>query len=180
MNNQLSKMLLVVVLFLSLTNCNATNKSTNESSSKKSAGEILNTTETAADISKFTIERESRLNFTETVDSLSLALKTNGWKISAIHDIENDLKKSGQDILPVKVLEICNPKHSGKMLLVDDMRYLSIIMPCRVSIYEKSNGKTYITLMNSIEMAKMIGGPIVDQIKAIQEEIDNKILPFLK
>ena len=179
MKNQLLKTLFVLVIAISLTNCNTDSKSTSEYDSKKNAEKAVTTTETT-DISKFAIERESRLNFAETVDSLSLALKTDGWKISATHDIENDLKKSGQTILPVMVLEICNPNYSGKMLSVDDMRYLSIIMPCRVSIYEKSNGKSYITLMNTIEMAKMIGGPVEAQIKTIQEEIDNKISPFLK
>lgn len=177
MKNQLSKILVVLIVFLSLTNCNTHN---NESVTTKEANQEVTATETTVDISKFAIERESNLNFKETVDSLSVALKTGGWKISASHNIEHDLMKSGQTILPVVVLEICNPNYSGKMLLDDDMRYLSIIMPCRVSIYEKSNGKTYITLMNSIEMAKMIGGPIEEQIKVIQEEINQKILPFLK
>ncbi|MBN1651592.1 MAG: DUF302 domain-containing protein [Bacteroidales bacterium] len=176
MKNQLSKIVVLLILFMSVINCKASNDE--KATTKITAQET--TTETSADISKFAIERESKLNFKETVDSLSVALKTGGWKISATHNIEHDLMKSGQTILPVMVLELCNPKYSGKMLLVDDMRYLSVLMPCRVSVYEKSNGKTYITLMNSIEMAKMIGGPIEEQIKVIQEEIDQKILPFLK
>lgn len=177
MKKQLSKILLALIVFISISNCNAAN---NESATAKNAEQEVTTTKTAVDISKFAIERESRLNFTETVDSLTLALNTDGWKISAKHDLKSDLNKKGYTVSPVIILELCNPSHSSKMLLMDDMRYLSIIMPCRVSIYEKSDGKTYITLMNSIEMAKIIGGPIEDQIKVIQEEIDHKILPFLK
>lgn len=180
MKNKLSKMLMLAVLILSLTSCNETNNTSEETTTKENLNEVVTTAETVGDISKFAIERESRLNFSETVDSLTLALQTDGWKISAKHDLQYDLKKNGYTILPVKVLELCNPNHSSKMLLMDDMRYLSIIMPCRVAIYEKSNGNTYITLMNSVQMAKMIGGPIEGQIKEIQEEINNKILPFLK
>lgn len=180
MKNQLLKMSVLIILFSLLTNCKETNNASDESTTKESKKEIATAIEKDVDISKVAIERESRLNFSETVDSLTIALQTDGWKISAKHDLENDLKKNGYTILPVKVLELCNPNHSSKMLLMDDMRYLSIIMPCRVAIYEKSDGKTYITLMNSIEMAKIIGGPIEEQIKVIQEEIDHKILPFLK
>lgn len=126
------------------------------------------------------IERESKLNFTETVEALTKALPTDGWKISVVHDLQDALKKNGKDVLPVKVFEVCNPQYSGKILEADNFRAVSLMMPCRVSVYEKSNGKTYIAVMNSKPMAKSIGGIVETVIGEAQTGIDKKIKPFIK
>ncbi len=55
----------------------------------------------------------------------------------------------------VKVLEICKPEYSGKMLQKNNERIATVIMPCRISIYLKDDGKTYIAL---IDIAALVGG----------------------
>jgi uncharacterized protein (DUF302 family) len=68
------------------------------------------------------------------------------------------MKKSGKEVLPVKVFELCNPKHSYKILSVDELRIYSSLMPCRFSVYESSGGKVYISRMNTVMLSKQIGG----------------------
>jgi uncharacterized protein (DUF302 family) len=45
-------------------------------------------------------------------------------------------------------------------------------MPCRVSVYEKSNGKTYISRMNTGVLAKSIGGIIEEVMIASSEDVE--------
>jgi uncharacterized protein (DUF302 family) len=108
------------------------------------------------------IENESKFSFHETVEKINESVLSNNWKIPATHDIQETLRKSGKDVLPVKVIELCNPKLSGQLLENDDERLVASLMPCRIAVYEKSDGKTYISRMNAAWFAKQIGGLIDD------------------
>lgn len=104
------------------------------------------------------LENESRFSYEETVTLLSDRILNVSWKISAIHDLQATLKKNGKEVLPIKIFELCNPVYSGQLLEIDSLRIYSPMMPCRLSVYEKEDGKTYIARMNSGIMASMVGG----------------------
>jgi uncharacterized protein (DUF302 family) len=80
------------------------------------------------------------------------------------------LAKSGKAVLPVKVVEICKPEYSGKMLEKDDERIVSVMMPCRISVYEKADGKTYVTLLNMTAMTTGYSAIAVEAIKSATDE----------
>lgn len=101
----------------------------------------------------FIVEKISRYNFAETVDRLKSLAEEDGWNVPAIHDLQQSLAKSGKHVKPVKVLEICKPRYSGQMLELNDERIISVMMPCRISIYEKDDGKTYVSLLNAALMS---------------------------
>jgi hypothetical protein len=61
------------------------------------------------------------------------------------------------------MVEACSTKYSGPILKDDNIRFLSILMPCKVSVYKKNDGKTYIGMMNAGLMGKMFG-PMVGEI----------------
>jgi len=125
------------------------------------------------------IENVSRLNFSETVDKLSSGLAATGWKIPAIHDLQNTIRNAGKEILPVKIIETCNPKHSGRLLELDYERIVSIFMPCRISVYEKSDGKTYISRINASLLSKSYGGLIEEVMSAANDEMEDIIRPLI-
>jgi len=104
------------------------------------------------------IENESKLGFSETVEQLSNAILANGWKITATHDLQETMKKNGKEVLPVKVIELCNPTHAFQILGNDLYRPVSPMLPCRISVYDKADGKTYVSRMNAPAFASMIGG----------------------
>src|SRR5512133_4159123 len=106
------------------------------------------------------MEDVSRYDFNTTVEKLTTAVTNAGWKVPATHDLQNTIRNFGKEILPVKVLEICHPKHSSKLLELDNERIVSTFMPCRVSIYEKSSGKVYISRINAQLLSKHFGGLI--------------------
>jgi uncharacterized protein (DUF302 family) len=104
------------------------------------------------------LEDQSRYGFAETITQLSGTIVEKGWKITITHDLQATLKKNGKDVLPVSVIELCNPTHAYQILSVDEFRDVSPMLPCRISVYEKSDGKTYISRMNAPAFAGMIGG----------------------
>ena len=105
-------------------------------------------------------ESQSLYNFDQTVEKLSGTIQSGGWNISVILDLQASLSKSGIDTLPVKVIELCNPKLASRILLNDETRMFSSMLPCKISIYEKENGKVYISILNTGMLASQIGGKV--------------------
>lgn len=94
------------------------------------------------------IEKVSPLDFEKTVEFLIGAATKKNWNILTVHDLKQTLAKAGKMVNPVKVLEICKPEHSGKILSKSDERIASVLMPCRISVYLKEDGKTYVAMIN--------------------------------
>ncbi len=102
---------------------------------------------------QFINENRSKFGFEKTVELIVAEAEKREWKIPAVHDLQQSLAKSGKSVRPVKVIELCKPEYSGKMLELNDERIVSVMMPCRISVYEKDDNKTYISLMNTGLMA---------------------------
>jgi len=118
----------------------------------------------------FIAERKSRFIFEETVEKLMAEAKRREWNIPAIHDLKQSLAKSGKTVKPVQVIEICKPAYSGQMLELNDERIMSVMMPCRISVYLKDDGKTYVALVNGSEMASGQPEKIARIMKAASDE----------
>lgn len=101
------------------------------------------------------IEQLSPFNVPATVEKIIEVAIRKEWQNPATHDLQKSLAKSDKHVRPVQVVEICKPEYSGSMLEKNHERIVSVMMPCRISVYEKEDGKTYIALVNS---AAMIGG----------------------
>jgi uncharacterized protein (DUF302 family) len=119
---------------------------------------------------KFVIENQSKYNFDKTVDLIVAEAERREWKIPAVHDLQQSLAKSGKIVNPVKVIEICKPEYSGQMLELNDERIMSVMMPCRISVYTKENGKTYTALVDGAEMAAGQPGKIAKVMKSASDE----------
>lgn len=116
------------------------------------------------------IETKSNHTFTQTVDKLTAAILEKGWKVTVTHDLQETMKKNGKEVLPVKVIELCNPALAYQILSNDAIRDVSSMLPCRISVYEKADGKTYVSRMNIPAFAGMIGG---DAAKTMNEAFVN-------
>jgi uncharacterized protein (DUF302 family) len=125
------------------------------------------------------LEDVSRYDFNTTVEKLTTAAANEGWKVPATHDLQNTIRNFGKEILPVKILEICHPKHSSRLLELDYERIVSTFMPCRISVYEKSNGKVYISRINAVLLSKNFGGIIEEVMSAANAEMEEMIRPLL-
>lgn len=103
-------------------------------------------------------ENLSSYNFDTTVSELSEIIAENGWKVIYTHDLQETMRKNGKDVLKAKVIELCKPDYAYQILSEDNLRIYSNMMPCRISVYEKSDGKTYVSRLNSALMSSQIGG----------------------
>ena len=106
------------------------------------------------------LEDRSPHDFATTVAIFEHEVREGGWSVLQTHDMQAILAGHGHDVQAVKIFELCSSMYSAEILRLDDERIVSPLMPCRVAIYEKSNGNTYIARMNSELMAKPFGGVI--------------------
>ena len=125
------------------------------------------------------LEDASRYDFATTVDKITASAAEAGWKNPATHDLQNTIKNFGKNILPVKIIEICHPKHSSRLLELDNERIVSTFMPCRISVYEKSDGKVYISRLNAASLAKGFGGLIEEVMTDSAVEMEEMIIPLI-
>jgi uncharacterized protein (DUF302 family) len=126
-------------------------------------------------INELFFETESPFGFQETVDRITQSITVMGWKMPAMHDLQQTMLNFGKEVLPVKVFEICHPKHSSRILEKNDERIVSALMPCRISVYEKQNKKTFISRLNSGLMAASIGGIISEVMSDATHDVEQII-----
>lgn len=90
-------------------------------------------------------------------------LKAHGWSLSGLRNPAKAVQADGGNVLPVMMIEACSTKYSAPILKEDTVRFLSILMPCKISVYKKNDGKVYIGSMNAGLMGKMFG-PMVGEV----------------
>lgn len=125
------------------------------------------------------LENESKYSFEETIQLLPNHISLAGWKVTSIHDMQATLMKNGKDVLPIQVFELCNPVYAGELLQEDDLRIFSPMMPCRLSVYRKIDGKTYLARMNSALMAAAIGGKVEEVMAKAFSDIEIVLYNFI-
>jgi len=124
-------------------------------------------------------EAQSKYDFEKAVQVFEETALAMGWKIPVVHDMAEVMKKNGYNVKNMKVFELCYPAHAYEILSRDDERIVSNMMPCRVSIYEKSDGKTYISWMNTSLLGNMMGG-VVGDVMAIASADSEEMIRSIK
>jgi uncharacterized protein (DUF302 family) len=117
------------------------------------------------------IEMPGKRNIDATVESLLAAAASRGWKNPANHDLRQILLNFGKEVLPVRVLELCRPDYSSKILGMNDERSAAVFMPCRISVYEKEDGLAYISLMNPVPMTGLLPEPVAKTMIDASDEL---------
>ena len=109
------------------------------------------------------IEYESPHGLNETVEKIKTRAIAEGWIITGLKPLHKAVKKHiDKDIAPVILINMCQADHAYNILKEDENRVLSVMMPCTISVYEKTDGKTYIGAMNAGLLGKMFGGSIAE------------------
>lgn len=101
----------------------------------------------------------------------------NGWALSGLRNPAKAVQTDGGNVLPVMMIEACSTKYSKPILKEDTVRFLSILMPCKISVYKKNDGKIYIGTMNAGLMGRMFG-PLVGDVMAQVAADQKKFLTF--
>lgn len=108
-------------------------------------------------------EEVSPLDLNATVDAIKTKAEAAGWVVSSVMSMEESIKKhGGGDILPVRLVNLCQANHAARILNDDSARRVSVMMPCTIAVYQKQDGKTYVGTMNAGLMGRMFGGTVAE------------------
>lgn len=106
-------------------------------------------------------EQRSPLSLDETTAALEKAATEAGWVVSSIARIDRSVREhGGPEVAPVRLVNLCHADHAGRILQDDSARVVSVMMPCTISVYEKSDGSVWIASMNPGLVGKLFGGVI--------------------
>lgn len=124
-------------------------------------------------------ERVSPFGMEETIARIQANIQGvgNGWALSGLRNPQRAVQSAGGNVLPVMMVEACSALYSKPILKEDSTRILSILMPCKISVYKKEDGKVYIGTMNAGLMGKMFG-PMVGEVMGKVAEDQQKFLTF--
>jgi uncharacterized protein (DUF302 family) len=122
------------------------------------------------------VESRCKHGLAETVKRLQAAARKQGWKIPKVYDLQGALRKARHEVRPVKVVSLCKPDLAVKILGRDALRSASVMMPCRISIYERADGKTYLSRLDP----SAFGGPAAKVMAAAARELEALIKPLVK
>ncbi len=123
-------------------------------------------------------EAKSPYDFNKTVETIVLNAKSEEWTIPKTYDFQKSILDAGAgDVGRIKVIEMCQPTYASGLLSTDDTKFVAVMMPCAVAVYDKSDGGTYVASMTIGIMGKVFGGA-VDQTMSKVAADDKKILEF--
>jgi uncharacterized protein (DUF302 family) len=99
-------------------------------------------------------EDKSKHDFQRTTEEIEKSVEAAGWKIPHINDLQATLHKFGKDVRQVKVYEICQPDLAYEILSRDNERIAASLMPCRIAVYERSDGSVFVSRLNAKLMSR--------------------------
>ncbi len=117
-------------------------------------------------------ESESNFSHDETVEMIIANAEEMGWKIPATHEIHNSVIRGGYDVEKVTVIELCNVDLAGEILTGDENRIVSSMMPCRVAVYETSDGRVIVSRMNTGLISSVFGGKVQEVMAMATDETE--------
>jgi uncharacterized protein (DUF302 family) len=124
------------------------------------------------------IEVPSPLGFEETLERLEANAKELGWKVPQSWKVDfqkNLMRVTDTDIGPNSVLKMCAPFAAVKILVKDEYKMLTAMMPCTLAVYQKSDGKTYVAMMNLELMGEMYGGEVLEMSQELAPQMAQMI-----
>jgi len=100
-------------------------------------------------------EYQSKLGFKETVTQLENDIKSQkGWLVrTSSCSLPNP--KDGTRAIAIK---LCNGVYASELINDESTRKTAAIIPCSFAVYQKSDGKTYISQLNISLLGSLLGG----------------------
>ena len=116
-------------------------------------------------------ERLSPYSVDETVNKIKENAISKGWAVPSVKPLHKSiLKHGGGEVEPVMLVNLCQPNHAFNILKEDDNKKISVFMPCTISVFQKSDGKTYIGNMNAGLLGSIFGGTVAEVMAEVSVE----------
>jgi len=126
-------------------------------------------------------EQLSPYSVEQTVEKIRSNAKSEGWVISSTQPLHESVKKhGGGDLPPVILINLCQADHAYKILQEDSNKVISVMMPCTMSVYQKSDGRVYVGTMNAGLLGTMFGGTVAEVMGGTVAAQQQKIILFLR
>jgi len=108
-------------------------------------------------------ESASPLGLEETVEKIKQNALAKGWVVASVAPLDQSVKKhGGGDLPPVRLINLCQANHAFNILQQDQNKKISFFMPCTIAVYQKTDGKAYISSMNAGLLGQMFGGRVAE------------------
>jgi len=123
-------------------------------------------------------EYQSPYGFDESIVKVIANAKEIGWKVPKSWKVnfQKNLNKVVKiDIGPNTVIGMCAPKAAADILIHDELKQLAVMMPCKIAFYEKSDGKTYISITNMDLLGSLFGDIVKDLTNELGPQMEKMV-----
>jgi uncharacterized protein (DUF302 family) len=101
------------------------------------------------------LEYQSKYGFEETIKKfVDNVMATKGWTVK----VGGCNLPESKDRCNMRLLKLCNAEYANAMTANENDRKVSAVIPCSIAVYEKPDGKTYISRLNVSLMGRFLGG----------------------
>jgi uncharacterized protein (DUF302 family) len=115
--------------------------------------------------------KKSNYGFEETFSRIENSIIDHDWDIQRIYDMQECMESYGyENIQNILIFSLCKPENVAVILEDDKNKKVTAIMPCRMGIYEDSNGEVYVSRLNIALMSKMFGGVIEEVMSGVAKD----------
>ncbi len=119
---------------------------------------------------------ESSRPFDEVSTHLEEAVPKHGFRVLAVHNVQQTLKEKGFESGPLKIVEICNAKFAHEALGKEIN--VALMMPCKI-IVRSEGEKTIMTLARPSMISQLfpdaglekLAGDVEGVMKSIMDEV---------
>jgi uncharacterized protein (DUF302 family) len=118
---------------------------------------------------------QSNKTFPDTLKTFKEEIGKAGWSVLNANNMAGVLSERGFMLHPVVILDVCSGQYSARILGNDEYRPISPFMPCRVSIYQTSDGRVFVARMNTSAFAGLMPPEVAEMMAASDREIDRVI-----
>lgn len=113
--------------------------------------------------------------FAQTLRAFQDEVAKAGWSVLHVNNIAGVLSERGFTVHPVVILDVCSGSYSTRILSKDEYRSASAMMPCRVSIYQSSDGKVFVARMDIGGFAALMPPEVASVMAGADEAIGKMI-----
>ena len=124
---------------------------------------------------KYYINKILKMDFEESIEQVTEALKKEGFGVVSVIDMQAKLKeKLGVDYRKYTILGACNPPYAYKTLQAEEK--IGVMLPCNVVVIDRENGTTEVAAVHPLASMMAIENAALEPLaKEITEKLNNVI-----